>query len=161
MNDIAHASKMFDFIIYADDTTLSTIIEIVIRSTTYLTISEILNDELSMVNNFPILGQLKTHVGYANVQWLEHIDLSDFAAAFMMYTLNVQKLMLKHLLTIMNIIYHGLVQHVISLHIISLIVSSVQQNQTLMTLVLVKHLQTVQTQTLSVLTIYGMSESAT
>ncbi len=24
MNDIAHTSKMFDFIIYADDTTLST-----------------------------------------------------------------------------------------------------------------------------------------
>ncbi len=36
MNDIAHASKMFDFIIYADDITLSTTIEIVIRSTTDL-----------------------------------------------------------------------------------------------------------------------------
>ncbi len=42
MNDIAHASKMFYFIIYANNTTLSTIIEIVVRSTTYLTISEIL-----------------------------------------------------------------------------------------------------------------------
>ncbi len=40
------------FIIYADDTTLSNIIEIVIRSTTDLTISEILNNELSMVNNW-------------------------------------------------------------------------------------------------------------
>ncbi len=30
MNDIAHASKMFDFTIYADDTTLSTITEIVV-----------------------------------------------------------------------------------------------------------------------------------
>ncbi len=51
MNDIAHASKMFDFNIYADETTLSTIIEIIIRSTTDLIISEILNNELSMVNN--------------------------------------------------------------------------------------------------------------
>ncbi len=43
---------MFDFIIYADATTLSTAIEIVVRSTTDLTISEILNNELSMVNNW-------------------------------------------------------------------------------------------------------------
>ncbi len=55
MNDIAHASKMFDFIIYADDTTLFTIIEIVVRSTTDLTISVILNNELSMVNNWLML----------------------------------------------------------------------------------------------------------
>ncbi len=34
MNVIAHSSKMFDFIIYADDTTLSTTIEIVVRTTT-------------------------------------------------------------------------------------------------------------------------------
>ncbi len=39
----------------------------------------------------PNPGPVKNHVGYANVQWLEHIDLSDAAAAFMMYTLNVQK----------------------------------------------------------------------
>ncbi len=52
MNDIAHASKMFDFIIYADDTTLSTTIEICIRTTTDLTTSDILNNELSMVNNW-------------------------------------------------------------------------------------------------------------
>ncbi len=53
MNDIAYASKMFDFIIYADDTTLFTTIEIVIRTTTDLTTSDILNNELSMVNNLP------------------------------------------------------------------------------------------------------------
>ncbi len=58
MNDIAHASKMFDFIIYVDDTTLSTIIEIVIRSTTDLTIREILNNELSMVNNLLKVNKL-------------------------------------------------------------------------------------------------------
>ncbi len=51
MNDIAHSSKMFDFIIYADDTTLSTTIEIVVRTTTDLAISNVLNNELSLVNN--------------------------------------------------------------------------------------------------------------
>ncbi len=58
MNDIAHASKMFDFIIYTDDTILSTIIEIVVRSTTDLTISEILNNELSMVTNWLKVNKL-------------------------------------------------------------------------------------------------------
>ncbi len=33
INDIANASSLFDFIIYADDTTLSTTLEIVIRHT--------------------------------------------------------------------------------------------------------------------------------
>ncbi len=52
MNDIAHLSKMFDFIIYADDTTLSTTLEIVVRTTTDLTISNVLNNELSFVKNW-------------------------------------------------------------------------------------------------------------
>ncbi len=62
MNDTAHTSKMFDFIIYADDTTLSTIIEIVVRSTTDLTINEILNNELSMVNNWLKVNQLSLNI---------------------------------------------------------------------------------------------------
>ncbi len=62
MNDIAHTSKMFDFIIYADDTTLSTAIEIVVRSTTDLTISEILNNELSMVNNWLKVNKLSLNI---------------------------------------------------------------------------------------------------
>ncbi len=52
MNDIAHSSKPFDFIIYADDTTLSTTIEIVVKTTTNIPISDILNNELSLVNNW-------------------------------------------------------------------------------------------------------------
>ncbi len=36
---------MFDFIIYADDTTMSTTIEIVIKHTTDLTVSDIINKE--------------------------------------------------------------------------------------------------------------------
>ncbi len=62
MNDIAHASKMFDFIIYVDDTTLSTIIEIVIRSTTDLTISKVLNNEPSMVNNWLKVNKLSLNI---------------------------------------------------------------------------------------------------
>ncbi len=79
-NDIAHASKMFDFIIYTDDTTLSTIIEIVVRSTTDLTISEILNNELSMVNNWLKVNKLSLNIKkskYINFLVLtleEHLD---------------------------------------------------------------------------------------
>ncbi len=62
MNDIAHASKMFDFIIYADDTTLSTTIEIVIRTTTDLTTSDILNNEFSMINNWLKVNKLSLNI---------------------------------------------------------------------------------------------------
>ncbi len=67
MNDIAHASKMFDFIIHADDTILSTIIEIVVRSTTDLTISEILNNELPMVNNWLKVDKLSLNIKKVNI----------------------------------------------------------------------------------------------
>ncbi len=43
------ASKLFYFIIYTDDTTLSTTIEKVVRTTTDATISDILNNKMSMV----------------------------------------------------------------------------------------------------------------
>ncbi len=52
MNDIAYASKMFDFIIFAYDTTLSTTITIVVRTSTDQTTSDILNNELSMGKNW-------------------------------------------------------------------------------------------------------------
>ncbi len=35
INDICHSSQMFDFVIYADDTTLATTIEMVIRNWKY------------------------------------------------------------------------------------------------------------------------------
>ncbi len=54
MNDIAHASKMFDFIIDAD--------EIVIRTTTDLTKRDILNNELSMVNNWLKVNKLLLNI---------------------------------------------------------------------------------------------------
>ncbi len=52
MNDIAQVSKLFVFIIYADGTTISTTIEIVVRTTNNVPISNILNNELSMENNW-------------------------------------------------------------------------------------------------------------
>ncbi len=57
MNNIAHSSKMFDFITYAD-TTLSTTIEIIVRTTTDLTIRNVLNNELSLVNNWLKVSKL-------------------------------------------------------------------------------------------------------
>ncbi len=53
-----HEFKLFDFIIYADDTTISTTIEIVVRTTTNVSISDILNNELSMVNNWLKVNKL-------------------------------------------------------------------------------------------------------
>ena len=62
INDIAHASKLFDFIIYADDTTMSTTIEMVIKNTAHQTASDIINKELSMVNNWLKLNKLSLNI---------------------------------------------------------------------------------------------------
>ncbi len=61
MNDIAQASKLFNFMIYADDTTLSTTIEIVVR-TTNVPINDILNNEFSMVNNWLKVNKLSLNI---------------------------------------------------------------------------------------------------
>ncbi len=74
MNDIAQASKLFDFIIYADDTTLSTTIEIVVRTTTTnVPINDILNNELSMVNNW--LKVIKLSFNIKKSQYIIFIQL--------------------------------------------------------------------------------------
>ncbi len=62
MNDIAQSSKLFHFIIYADDITLSTTIEIVVRTTTNVPISDILNNELSIVNNWLTVNKLSLNI---------------------------------------------------------------------------------------------------
>ncbi len=62
MNDIAHASKRFDFIKYADDTTRSTTIEIVVKTTTNVPIRDILNNELSLVNNWLNVNELSLNI---------------------------------------------------------------------------------------------------
>ncbi len=62
INDISNASKMFDFIIYSDDTTLSTTIEITIRNSSCLTTSNILNKELSNGNSWLNLNKLSLNL---------------------------------------------------------------------------------------------------
>ncbi len=49
INDIAHASDLFNFIIYADDTTLSTKLEIVLKNKPNLNIDTTLNSELEKI----------------------------------------------------------------------------------------------------------------
>ncbi len=50
INDIAQASELFNFIIYADDTTLSTTLEITMKNTETRTAEGILNTELVNVS---------------------------------------------------------------------------------------------------------------
>ncbi len=47
MNDIAHGSKIFDFIIYADDITLSSTLKIIFRNTDNKDITRVINEELT------------------------------------------------------------------------------------------------------------------
>ncbi len=47
---------------YADDTTLSTTIEIVVRTTTNVPISDFFNNELSMVNNLLKVNRLSLNI---------------------------------------------------------------------------------------------------
>ncbi len=53
---------MFDSIIYADDTTLSTTIEMIFRNTTDQTTSDVLNKELSLVNDLQKVNKLYLNV---------------------------------------------------------------------------------------------------
>ncbi len=62
INDIANSSKIFDFVIYADDTTLSTTLEIVIRNTNDLAPDIKLNEELTNVNDWLKLNKLSLNV---------------------------------------------------------------------------------------------------
>ncbi len=49
INDIAHVSKLFNFIIYTDDTTLSTTLEIVLKNKPNLNIDTTLTSELKKI----------------------------------------------------------------------------------------------------------------
>jgi len=53
---------LLDFTIYADDTTLSTTIEVVIRNSSDITLSDIINNELSMVITWLKLNKLSLNV---------------------------------------------------------------------------------------------------
>jgi hypothetical protein len=52
INDIANSSNLFNFIIYADDTTLSTILEIVIQDTNNTDIESGINKELAGISDW-------------------------------------------------------------------------------------------------------------
>ncbi len=62
INGIAKATKLFDFSIYADDTTLSTTLEIVIRNIPNLNTDNILNTELKNVNDWLKLNKLSLNL---------------------------------------------------------------------------------------------------
>ncbi len=62
------ASNIFDFIIYADDTTLSTTLEIVLRNTQTLVTESKFNNELDIVSNW-----LKLNKPSLNVQKCKYI----------------------------------------------------------------------------------------
>ncbi len=59
---IANASKLSDFIIYADDTTLSTTIEIVIKETNNKNIESKINMELTGINNWLKANKLSINI---------------------------------------------------------------------------------------------------
>ncbi len=62
INDIANASNLFKFIIYADDTTLSTTLEIVIKDTNGGSIEAKLNRELAGINDWLKSNKLSLNV---------------------------------------------------------------------------------------------------
>ncbi len=62
INDIANSSNIFNFIIYADDTTLSTTLEIVIQDTNNIDIETGLNMELEGINDWLKLNKLSLSI---------------------------------------------------------------------------------------------------
>ncbi len=62
INDIANASSVFNFIIYADDTTLSTTLKIISKNTQDIPIDDILNTEIERVNDLLKLNKLSLNV---------------------------------------------------------------------------------------------------
>jgi hypothetical protein len=62
INDIANASKLFNFIIYADDTTLRTTIEIVLRESNNTSVESHINKELELINEWLKLNKLSLNI---------------------------------------------------------------------------------------------------
>ncbi len=67
-NDIANSSNLFDFIIYADDTTLSTTLEIIIRDTNNTDIETYINMELAKISDW-----LKTNKLSLSIEKSKHM----------------------------------------------------------------------------------------
>ena len=68
INDISEASKMFNFVIYADDTNLNTTLELVARQHANDDINTIMNNELDKISDW-----LKTKKLSLNVQKSKYI----------------------------------------------------------------------------------------
>ncbi len=69
INDIAHASQIFDFIIYANDTNISSALKIILKdSQNKLSIETIINNELKNISNW-----LKTNKLSLNVKKTKYI----------------------------------------------------------------------------------------
>ncbi len=62
INDIAQASNLFDFIIYADDTLLTTPFEIIYKNGNKITFQNILNHELTNINDWLKLNKLSLKI---------------------------------------------------------------------------------------------------
>ncbi len=58
INDIAQTSSLFDFIIYADDTTLSTTLEVVFNKSRNVDVNFILNSEFNAISDWLKLNKL-------------------------------------------------------------------------------------------------------
>ncbi len=62
INDIVSSSKLFDFIIYADDTTLSTTLEIIIKDTNNSDPESLFNKELQNINDWLKSNKLSVNI---------------------------------------------------------------------------------------------------
>ncbi len=62
INDIVSSSKLFDFIIYANDTTLSTTLDIIIKDTNNSDPESIINKELQNINDWLKRNKLSVNI---------------------------------------------------------------------------------------------------
>ncbi len=66
INDIANSSNLFDFIVYADDTTLSTTLEIIIHDRNSSDIEFSINKELIGINDWLKTNKLSLNITSVN-----------------------------------------------------------------------------------------------
>lgn len=62
MNDISNASTLFEFILYADDTSLTTTVEIIIREGNIYDLQARINSELSKINEWLKVNRLSLNI---------------------------------------------------------------------------------------------------
>ncbi len=73
INDIAQASSLFDFIIYPDHTTLSTILEIIFNKSWNVDVNLILNSEFNVISNWLKLNNLSLKCQKKEIYHFPHI----------------------------------------------------------------------------------------